>query len=246
MPRALPIADRLAAAPNAAQRLWPGLLTAGLIAAAAQFVADFSGGPALLFALLLGMAMHFAGEDSRVRPGVDAASKTILRIGVMLLGARIGADEIIALGWGPLLLVGAAVFATIGFGVAAARAIGLDRSQGLLTGGATAICGASAALAISAVLPNRPTQDRDTLFAVVAVTSLSTIAMIAYPALVQAIGLSDRAAGVFLGGAIHDVAQVVGAGYIVSVEAGDAAVLTKLFRVALLAPIVIAIAIAFH
>ncbi|HEV7371670.1 putative sulfate exporter family transporter, partial [Arenibaculum sp.] len=80
---------------------------------------------------------------------------------------------------------------------------------------------------------------------VVAVTTLSTLAMIAYPWIALSFGLSDREVGIFLGGAIHDVAQVVGAGYSVSTEAGDVATVTKLLRVALLAPIALLLAAAF-
>jgi uncharacterized integral membrane protein (TIGR00698 family) len=92
------------------------------------------------------------------------------------------------------------------------------------------------------VLPRRPGAERDTIFTVIAVTTLSTCAMILYPPLVGLLGLPDAAAGVFLGGTIHDVAQVVGAGYLISPEAGDVATFTKLFRVAMLVLAVPAIA----
>ena len=75
-----------------------------------------------------------------------------------------------------------------------------------------AICGASAAMAIAAALPQSPDKERDTAFVVVGVTAMSTLAMILYPILTILSGLDDHAAGVFLGGTIHDVAQVVGAG----------------------------------
>ena len=86
---------------------------------------------------------------------------------------------------------------------------------GLLSGGATAICGASAALALSAALPSHPAKERATLFTVIGVSALSTIAMIAYPMLSKPSGWTQQA-GIFLGGTIHDVAQVVGAGYSMS------------------------------
>ena len=229
-----------------AESNWPGLAVAAVIAAASIFVAEHYGGPTLLYALLIGMALHFLSEDDRTRVGIETSARTLLRLGVALLGVRIGVEQIAELGAGPVALVIIGVVATILFGVGLARLLGLGNARGVLTGGATAICGASAALAISAVLPRTPERERDTLFAVVAVTSLSTLAMIGYPILVDALGLAGVEAGVFLGGTIHDVAQVVGAGYIVSVETGDAATLTKLFRVALLAPVVLAIAWAFR
>jgi uncharacterized integral membrane protein (TIGR00698 family) len=113
-----------------------------------------------------------------------------------------------------------------------------------VTGGAVAICGASAALAIAAVLPRHANSDRDTSFAVIGVTALSTIAMIAYPIVVTALGLDSRDSGVFLGGTIHDVAQVVGAGYGMSKETGDTATIVKLLRVAMLLPVVLLVSFA--
>jgi uncharacterized integral membrane protein (TIGR00698 family) len=137
-----------------------------------------------------------------------------------------------------VLLVVVSVALTIGVSVVAARVLGFKGLFGLLTGGATAICGASAALALAAALPNHPLKERATLFTVIGVSTLSTVAMIAYPLIVGALGLGAQDAGVFLGGTIHDVAQVVGAGYAVSTQTGDAATLVKLLRVAMLLPVI--------
>ena len=137
-----------------------------------------------------------------------------------------------------MLLVVASVAATIEVSVIAARLCGFKGLFGLLTGGATAICGASAALALAASLPSHPLTERATLFTVIGVSVLSTLAMIAYPVVVRSLGLDDVQAGMFLGGTIHDVAQVVGAGYSVSNETGDAATLVKLMRVAMLLPVI--------
>lgn len=221
--------------------LAPGVMFALLIAVAANFLSEHYGGPAMLFALLLGMAFHFMASEPRSACGVDFASKSLLRLGVGLLGARITFEQIGALGFEPIALVLICIVATIGFGVAMARLFGRHWTFGMLTGGAVAICGASAALAISAVLPDRPEREKDTLFTVIAVTGLSTMAMIAYPILFAALGFSDQEIGVMIGATIHDVAQVVGAGYAVSDVAGDTATFVKLLRVALLPVVVIAI-----
>ena len=224
----------------------PGLVVAGLVALAASWLAEHYHAPVMLFALLLGIAVNFLSEDARCRPGIDFASRTILRLGVALLGMRITFDQLQSLGVGPLLLTIAAVAATICAGWLLSRAARLDASFGVLTGGAVAICGASAALAIAAVLPKGPHHERDTVMTVVAVTALSTVAMIIYPLLVHALGFDSHAAGIFLGATIHDVAQVVGAGYSVSAQAGDTATIVKLFRVALLLPAVFVISFAFR
>jgi uncharacterized integral membrane protein (TIGR00698 family) len=226
-------------------RTLPGLAVSGVVAMAATFLREHYGGPAMLFALLLGMAFHFLSTDERCAAGIDFASKTVLRIGVALLGLRIAAEQLAALGWGPGLVVALAVTATIVFGVAAARVFGFTRAFGLLTGGAVAICGASAAMAISAALPKNAVSQRDTIFAVIGVTTLSTVTMIAYPVIAHALGLSDRDAGYFLGATIHDVAQVVGAGYSISATAGDIAIVTKLTRVTMLVPLVAILAVLY-
>ena len=102
-----------------------------------------------------------------------------------------------------------------------------------------AICGASAAMAIAAVLPKNEHSERNLIFTVLSVTILSTLAMIAYPIITQLLDLDDIETGVFLGGTIHDVAQVVGAGFSVSEETGETATLVKLIRVTMLAPVVL-------
>lgn len=236
---------RAAEAVAAGRRALPGILVAGLVAIAATFLSEHYGGPVMLFALLIGMSLHFLSQDGHCVEGIDLAAKRILRIGVALLGARITAGQIVALGPLPVAAVIAGVLLTIGVGVLASRLAGLERRLGVLTGGAVAICGASAALAIAAVLPRGDRAERDTIFTVIGVTTLSTIAMIFYPLVVALFGLDHRQAGIFLGGTIHDVAQVVGAGYSVSAETGDVATFTKLLRVTMLVPVVLALSLAY-
>ncbi len=213
---------------------WPGFAMSAMLAMAASFVSDHYGGPTLLYCLLMGMAFFHLSRDARFAKGIAFASSMVLRLGVALLGARITADQVAGLGPAPVLIVLIGVSSTIAVGWGLAKVLRLHPHLGLLTGGAVAICGASAALAIAAVLPRRPGAERDTIFTVLAVTTLSTCAMILYPVLVTALHLPAPAAGVFLGGTIHDVAQVVGAGYLISPAVGDVATFTKLFRVATL------------
>ncbi len=206
---------------------------------ASAFVSHHHGGPTLLYALLFGMAFRSLMHGSKAAAGIGFSSKTILRIGVALLGARIGIAQISELGWTPIAIVLGGVAGTILFGFVFARFLGLSRDQGVLTGGAVAICGASAALAISAIIPDHKDKERDTLFTVVAVTILSTIAMVVYPLLVRALQLDAQSGGLLLGATIHDVAQVVAAGHMISDEVGLIATYVKLLRVALLLPVVI-------
>ncbi len=226
--------------------LAPGVLLCFTIAAAASFLAQHYGAPAMLFALLLGIAFHFLAEEGRSIHGVEFTAKRILRFGVALLGLRITFTEMAALGWQTVALVTSGVLLTILFGIACAHLLGRRIRFGTLTGGSVAICGASAALAIAAILPKNEFSERNLIFTVIAVTGFSTIAMVVYPLLVTYVGLDDRAAGIFLGGTIHDVAQVVGAGYAISPEAGDTATITKLLRVALLVPVVLGLSLYFR
>jgi uncharacterized integral membrane protein (TIGR00698 family) len=221
---------------------WPGLLAAATIALASTWLSQHYTAPVMLFALLFGMAFHFLHEEGPCVAGIEFSSKAVLRLGVALLGARITAAQIMSLGIMPIATVIVAVTTTIGLGYLVSRMLGQSRSFGVLSAGAVAICGASAALAIASVLPRHKDSERDTILTVVSITALSTLAMIIYPLIVTAIGLDHIRAGVFLGGTIHDVAQVVGAGYTISPKTGDVATYVKLLRVAMLLPTVFAIA----
>lgn len=217
---------------------WPGLAISAVVAVAAMALGAHYGAPVMLFALLLGMALNFLSQDSQAAPGIDLAARQVLRLGVALLGLRITVSQVAALGWAPVVMVLAAVALTIAVGIVLARLLGFRMFFGLLTGGAVAICGASAALALSAAMPAHPLKERATLFTVIGVSTLSTLAMVLYPVLTHALGMAPVQAGFFIGGTIHDVAQVVGAGYSLSHEAGDAATLVKLMRVAMLLPVI--------
>ena len=107
----------------------------------------------------------------------------------------------------------------------------------MLAGGSVAICGASAALAIASVLPFNKNRTKVVLFVVIGVTILSTISMIIYPILFKSLGMDEIESGYLIGATIHDIAQVVGAGYSISEESGIIATLIKMIRVTLL-PIV--------
>lgn len=223
--------------------LGPGLTTAGVVALAASYVAGSLGGPVMLLALLIGIAFNFLGENETTERGLEVARTTVLRLGVALLGARISFDQVQGLGLGTIAIVLMGVVVTLVGGTALARRMGLERGSAFLSAGAVAICGASAALAIASILPKSEERERATSLVVVCVTALSTLAMITYPPLTKALGLDEVAAGIFLGATIHDVAQVVGAGYIISDFAGETATIIKLIRVTCLLPVVVILAI---
>lgn len=225
---------------------YPGVLLCTVIALSATFLAEHYGGPQLLYALLIGLSFHFMVKNPQIKLGVDFCGRTVLRLGVALLGARITLAQVAQLGVSSALLVISAVALTVAFGVLLARWMDRPRDEGLLSGGAVAICGASAALAVASVLPQNPRNERFTLLTVVGVTVLSTLAMILYPFALKLLTVSPQQAGLFLGGTIHDVAQVVAAGMMLGPAAGDTATVVKLFRVMLLTPVVVVIALLYR
>ena len=224
----------------------PGLLISATIALAVRFVSDRLGGPAMLYALLFGMAFNFLSQDERFARGIRFASRNILRIGVALLGLRVTTSDVMDLGWPVVALIVASVAATVLIGGILGRVFGLNSDQSILSAGAVAICGASAALAIASVLPPHKDHERNTILTVASVTALSTLAMIFYPVFVTYLQYDNATAGIFLGATIHDVAQVVGAGYIISDQTGEISTLVKLIRVACLVPVVISISMLMH
>lgn len=221
----------------------PGTAIALTIGFAATFLSEHYGAPSMLFALLLGLALNFLYEDPRSLPGIDFSARALLQMGVALLGFRISLQDVQSIEPERLALLAGGVASTIVVGIVFARLSGLGTPMGVLTGGAVGICGASAAMSIAAVLPADKENERNTALAIVGVTSLSSLAMVFYPIMSGLLELSDHDAGFFIGATIHDVAQVVGAGYSVSSTAGDVATMTKLMRVAMLVPSVLVISL---
>ena len=223
-----------------------GIALATTIALAASFLAEHYGAPAMLFALLIGMAFNFLADGPQAAKGISFCSRTLLRCGVALLGLRLTFADVSQLGVAPIIGVAGMLVLTLIGGVIFARLFGRSTAFGLLTSGSVAICGASAAMAIAAVLPKKFLKEEDVLLTVVGVTAMSTVAMIVYPMLFRFLGLADVESGYMIGATIHDVAQVVGAGYSVSDTAGDIATFTKLLRVALLPVVLLAVAVIFR
>jgi uncharacterized integral membrane protein (TIGR00698 family) len=210
---------------------------------AAAFLAERYAAPIMLMGLLIGMALQFIGSDPRTHAGLDFAGRTCLRIGIVLLGTQIGVAQILAIGWAPFLALLLVMAAAIVAALFTARLCGQHWAFGMLAGGATAICGASAALALYDVLGKGRVDPARFTITLVGVALASALAMSFYPALADALGMSDKAAGFMIGASIHDVAQAVGGGFAYSREAGETATIVKLTRVALLPVVLFALAL---
>ena len=226
-------------------QLLPGIALSAAVAAAgyiaAPYVAKFAPIPNIVIALVIGIALNPVAVRPSVQPGMAFCVRTVLRWAVALLGLRVAVGEIAALGFSTAVLVIVAMAATIVSGFLFAKWGGRNAGFGALVGVGTAVCGASATLACSTVVPDYKGKQADIAFVVVAVNAIATIAMLAYPPVCILLGFDPQTTGVMLGGSIHDVAQVVGAGYAVSDTVGNTAVVVKLFRVFLLLPAVLAV-----
>jgi uncharacterized integral membrane protein (TIGR00698 family) len=227
------------------QEWGPGVGLAGAVAvlawAAERLLTAALAVPTIVVALLIGMALHRVAVREPFGAGLSFCVKTILRWAVALLGLRVSLGDIVALGATTATLVITAMLATIVLALALAPLLRLSAGFGALAGAATAVCGASATLATATVVPAYPDKDRDVVYIVLMVNALSTVAMLAYPPLAVWLGLDPQDTGILLGATIHDVAQVVGAGFSVSDEVGNASVIVKLFRVFLLLPVVLGV-----
>ena len=197
--------------------------------------------PAMVLALFAGIALNRLASHARFQPGITWCVKKLLRIAIALLGLRIALGDILGLGLGILALVIIAMTLTIVASVWLAKALGQEAGYGALAGAATAVCGASATLATTTVIPQYKNKEADTAFTVVMANAVSTLVMLLYPPLCVWLGLSTHETGLMLGATIHDMAQVVGAGYAMSDSVGNTAVVVKLFRVFLLLPVVVII-----
>lgn len=231
--------DLLDVAPTASlgwRAYLPGLLIAGVAALAAAYLSEHYGAPIMLMALLIGLAFNFANADTRLHAGLGFASKTLLRWGIVLVGLQVTFSQIAGLGVPAFVAIAAMVALVTLSGTMTAKWIGRGAAFGTLAGGAVAICGASAALALSSVLGEKRSSQAQLTLVLVAVSAASALAMSVYPALAHMLHLTDQQAGFLMGASIHDVAQALGAGYSYSPEAGTTATVVKLTRVALLAP----------
>ncbi len=221
-------------------------MLAAVAALAAAYLSEHYGAPIMLMGLLIGLAFNFANADVRLHPGLGFASKTLLRWGIVLVGLQVTFAQIAGLGLPAFAAIAAMVGLVTLSGAMTGRWIGRGAAFGTLAGGAVAICGASAALALAAVLGDRRASQAQLTLVLVAVSAASAAAMSLYPALAHALHLTDAQAGFLMGASIHDVAQALGAGYSYSPEAGATATVVKLTRVALLAPALVVVAWAYR
>ncbi|OLZ68773.1 hypothetical protein AVW11_11255 [Streptomyces amritsarensis] len=202
--------------------------------------------PMLTASVVLGIAVaHLPGPRTFVRgagrAGLSLAGRRLMRIGIVLLGLGLGLDQVLRLGWATVAMVVGVVAATFFGTLWLGRRLGLPGDQPLLIATGYSICGASAIGAVSQVSGS---DEEDVAASVALVTLCGTLAIAVLPLLQDPLALSDPAFGRWVGAGVHDVGQVVATAQTAGPDALGEAVLVKLMRVALLAPLVAAVAFA--
>lgn len=194
----------------------------------------------LLVAILLGMLVgNVVDLPARLQPGLKIASKRLLRLGIVLLGLRISLGEILGLGWSVVGLAAVVVCSGMVVTWVLGAVLGLKPAQRLLIGAGFSICGAAAVAAVEGSVEESEPEDVVTALALVVL--FGTLMIPAVPLLVYALGVPEQVAGVWAGASIHEVAQVVAVGGIIGTGALQVAVVVKLIRVLMLAPVIVSI-----
>ncbi len=226
-------------AKNAIVLLAPGLALCAVGTLATMTVNTFL--PAvssLLIAIVLGAVLTNAVTLPRkVQPGLKFSAKRLLRIGVALLGLQLMLSDILGLGWGIIVVVIAIVALGIFGTMFVGKLLGLSWTQRLLIACGFSICGAVAVAAVDGVLGAEGEREEEVVTAVALVVIFGTLMIPTIPLLASTFGLSDLDAGMWAGGSIHEVAQVIAAGGAIGGAALGVAAVVKLARVLMLAPV---------
>lgn len=214
----------------------PGLAVAAVATAlafgAAHLVPALN--PATVAVALGALAVNAGLVTPGLRPGLRVASHRLLRIAVVLLGLQLSVARLLHLGVAGLAVVAATVTATFLGTQALGRLLGVPRARALLVATGFSICGASAVAAMEDVAGG---DEEDTSVAVALVTLCGTLAILLLPSLRVPLGLDPSAFGSWVGASVHDVGQTVATASRVP-GALPSAVVVKLSRVVLLAPLV--------
>ncbi len=248
---------------------WAGVRAPGLLIAGGATTAALVGHRAfpavspLVVAIVLGVLVaDLRPPGPRYAPGLTVASRSLLRIGVALLGLQLAFGDILDLGPVMVLVIVATVASSIAVTLWAGARLGINPAQRLLIACGTSICGAAAVAAADGVLGgDRPAPSPDgapatpqapaatspssdaAATAIVAVVLFGTLLLGLLPLAVHVLGIPDQAGGIWAGLAIHEVAQAVAAGGLIGSGALAVAVVVKLGRVLMLAPVLAVISV---
>jgi len=216
----------------------PGLLACVLVAFAARLVGTWLQlGLETAVALALGLAVGSAATVRAVLlPGAAPAARVALRVGIMLLGARLTLGQLLETGGASIVAIAVVVGVGLLLGTLLARRFGVRPPLSALITVGMAICGNSAILALAPIVR---APHRETAYAVSTITIFGLVGVLLLPVLGAALGLSDAVFGTWAGLAVNDTAQVVATGYAYSPAAGDVATVVKLTRNLAILPVLL-------
>lgn len=219
----------------------PGLLLVAVVAAIARASTLIL--PSIISEVTVGVVLgivlaNLVRLPVAIRPGTKFAVNRLLRLGIVLLGARLFLGDVLSTGLGALavVLIGMATVLVVTLGVG--RLLRLPTRLSLLIGVGTAVCGNSAIVATAPVIE---AEERDVSFAVATITLFGTLAVLLYPLIGHLVGMSDSFFGHWAGIAVNDTSQVTAAGFAYSQAAGETATVVKLTRNTLMAPLIVLI-----
>lgn len=220
----------------------PGLLLVVVLAAAAWSLSAFVGAlsPIVVGIVLGALVANTVGVPERCVVGTKLAARSLLRLGIVLLGLRLSLGDLAGLGPDGLVVVAAVVMVTFAGTQWIARRLGVSDDLGLLVATGYSICGASAIAAMDGVVG---ADEEEVAYAISLVTLCGTLSIAVLPLLGSLVGADGATFGTWVGGAVHDVGQVVATAAQGGDDALEAATVVKLTRVVLLAPLVALVAI---
>lgn len=241
-----PIAAEFAQGRKRLDSVWngiiPGIVLVAMITAvafSAHNVSGFALFSPMILAVVAGMVYsNVLGTPAHAKAGIAFSQKRLLRFAIVLLGFQLTLGQVVSIGASGVGIVALTLGTTFVFTITLGRLIGVDAKLAQLIAAGTSICGASAIVATNIVTDAR---DEDVTYAVASITLFGTIAMLGFPLLAPVLGLDQHAFGLWAGASIHEVAQVIGAGFQNGTQSGEIATVAKLTRVAMLAPMVIAL-----
>lgn len=240
----------LARAPVSSRSSWintllghaPGLSLCAVATAVSVAISLFvpAMSPLLISIILGALLVNALPIHERFAPGISFSAKKLLRVGIALLGFQLLLSDIVDLGWGVILTVVAVVVIGISSTMYLGGLLGLSWAQRLLIACGFSICGAAAVAAADSIAD---AEEKETLTAIALVVVFGTLLIPVIPLLAAALGLSPTESGIWAGASIHEVAQVVATGGAIGGTALGVAVIVKLARVLLLAPVIVGISI---
>lgn len=183
------------------------------------------------------------GVKRKMEVGIKFCAKKVLRFSIILLGFKLSFTEVLKLGWDGVLIIGVIVFLTFFFTKWVGRKLNLSKNLSTLIASGCSVCGAAAIIAVSALKEKE--NEEDVTFAIGVVTIFGTLFMFLYPVLYKFFALSLSDYSFWAGASIHEVAQVVAAGFAVSNDAGITATLVKLTRVLCLIPLTLGLSLIY-